>query len=983
MVPMALCGQAPPPSCTENVFNKTLGNPAYNMVEACMVDAGNSSFIIGTYKENIPNTGYTQDALIFKLTNGVKQWELSVDGTATQLVADMIKLKDGNFVALIGQLYGNSGYTLLKFDANGNIIWQKDYTTADAMNGIANISEDTDGALFIAYKIDQNYLSFQDRIYFAKLDANGNFIFSKIYVNGKYSWLSTIETRDMYVKDGFSYICASWFTYYQEEGLLMKINNANGNIEWSKTYDVAGGPLEFYHIFPYKNNTLCITAYDGSYNYFRSDTAEVLITDMQGNLQSMKYYTAGPTKLSPGRITAMDSNGMLIQSECIYDDSYNILQRVLTKIDPLNDVIWSKHYPSFDNVTTIREIIPTDTSLYLLASNLENSTHINLNFIKMTTKGEFGCPSEPLSFHLQDITSTPENAGFIGLDYSTTATTRAPAFASNFALDEGMSCAATNMCNTIKLSGDQMICHNGDTATLQFSKNAECSSSPSFVFDNQYFGLIDVKGSNARFKALKPGTSKIKAIISTTCNNVSDELELKIVDNPSILNLGNDTSICDGNTIIIDADKRFKKFLWQDNSTSSSIKISAPGKYYLSAFDSCDNIYIDTILVSAKAVDPLNLPPSVSICENDSVTITAPDGFMKYSWSNNYAISNSTGRSIKIAPSIDTAYYLAAEKTPGCSSFDTVNVKVMHKMPVGLRSDTTLCAGDSVLLKANGGFVTYGWNTGEKTQQIYVKKQGTYLITAVDNNACISKDTFALQNVFDAPVVNLNKEPWICEGVPRTLQANKGYTQYLWNTGNATASIEVNAVGKYWVTVTDKNLCTNADTVLIKEIKPVPHDFLPRDTTFCKYRKLILAIASDFVSYNWNTGEQTKNIAPTQAGTYIAKVTDLYGCEGKDTIILTPIDCLVGIFFPNAFSPNGDGKNDVFKPLVYTTLLKYEFSIYNRFGNKVFETNNIEQGWDGTINGMPQNSGNFVWICKYQLEGEPLKVEKGFALLLR
>jgi gliding motility-associated-like protein len=91
----------------------------------------------------------------------------------------------------------------------------------------------------------------------------------------------------------------------------------------------------------------------------------------------------------------------------------------------------------------------------------------------------------------------------------------------------------------------------------------------------------------------------------------------------------------------------------------------------------------------------------------------------------------------------------------------------------------------------------------------------------------------------------------------------------------------------------------------------------------------------------------------------------------------------MGIFFPNAFSPNGDGKNDIFKPIIYTNLLQYEFSVYNRWGAKVFETTNPEKGWDGTVNGMPQNSGNFAWICKYQIEGEPARIEKGYGLLLR
>jgi gliding motility-associated-like protein len=93
-------------------------------------------------------------------------------------------------------------------------------------------------------------------------------------------------------------------------------------------------------------------------------------------------------------------------------------------------------------------------------------------------------------------------------------------------------------------------------------------------------------------------------------------------------------------------------------------------------------------------------------------------------------------------------------------------------------------------------------------------------------------------------------------------------------------------------------------------------------------------------------------------------------------------ECLKGIFFPNAFTPGSKG-NNTFKPLVYANIVSYRFVIYNRFGQKVFETTDINKGWDGRINGQPQPPGTFAWYCQYQFVNETAKTEKGAMILVR
>jgi gliding motility-associated-like protein len=88
-------------------------------------------------------------------------------------------------------------------------------------------------------------------------------------------------------------------------------------------------------------------------------------------------------------------------------------------------------------------------------------------------------------------------------------------------------------------------------------------------------------------------------------------------------------------------------------------------------------------------------------------------------------------------------------------------------------------------------------------------------------------------------------------------------------------------------------------------------------------------------------------------------------------------------FIPNAFTPNNDGKNDFFKPIIFGNIKQYKFFIYNRWGQTIFHTNEFSKGWDGNFSGKNQDSNVFIWRCIYQFEGEPFKEQKGTVILIK
>ena len=253
-----------------------------------------------------------------------------------------------------------------------------------------------------------------------------------------------------------------------------------------------------------------------------------------------------------------------------------------------------------------------------------------------------------------------------------------------------------------------------------------------------------------------------------------------------------------------------------------------------------------------------------------------------------------------------------------------------------------------------------------------------------DGNLSVTADCNLVNaHVLASPVVALDKDSVLCQGTSRELSAGSGNNQYVWNTGSTGPSLLVSDTGNYRVTVTASNGCTGSDSVHITIMATTPTDFLPKDTTICEFAQLTLSTKYPYRNYLWNDHSISPQLTVSQAGWYSLDVTDSNYCVGHDSILISQKQCLEGLFVPNAFTPNGDGRNDVFKAFVSGNLAGFRFTIYDRWGAKVFDTKTAGQGWDGTFHGVPAATGAFVWYCRYQLVGQPEKIKKGTVMLIR
>lgn len=361
-------------------------------------------------------------------------------------------------------------------------------------------------------------------------------------------------------------------------------------------------------------------------------------------------------------------------------------------------------------------------------------------------------------------------------------------------------------------------------------------------------------------------------------------------------------------------------------------------------------------------------------------------------------IVHGTGSYTTTAPGTYTASIQTSSGTTVVSNSIIISASKQPSISIATNA-TTICPGSSSTFTAtatNGGNnPVYQWkkngiNTGTNSAT-YIDNglvDGDKISCVVTSNeVCLSSPTATSNEVVmivqkTVQPVQLGPDIALCEQRPVTLQAGNNYADYKWQDGSTEAVFNVTKAGTYYVTVQGKCGGSTSDTIIVAYYQP-PHDFLEDRARFCTGDSVELKPSAIYKQYLWSTNAGTESIEVKTAGEYWLQVTDENNCVGKDVITVYKEDCMKRFYMPNSFTPNGDGKNDDAKPLFYDDISSLTFTIYNRWGEIVFQTKERNRGWDGRWNAVLQPSNTFIWVCTYQFRGESKKTEAGVITLIR
>ncbi len=375
------------------------------------------------------------------------------------------------------------------------------------------------------------------------------------------------------------------------------------------------------------------------------------------------------------------------------------------------------------------------------------------------------------------------------------------------------------------------------------------------------------------------------------CETFTDSVNIVINPVPTV-DLGDDQSECSDQSITLDPGNTDVAFLWQDGSTEPTFTASISGDYSLVVTNDVGCTASDTVSLEFRPMpmDPV-ISGDVSYCAGEIISLeTQIQEDAIYNWTDpsGNELANVPTVTIENAQPINSGNYSVFIELDGCfSETATYNLTVNPNPEISLMTDSTVCTGSEILLAGPEGYTTYNWSNGESTQDIIVGA-GTYELTVSDANGC---EATAVSEIFeDNPVADFSINP----------------------------------------------------------------DSIFSPNTLVNFENESELGAAPLVQWQWTFGTGANSNVPNPSYLYVGSgafqvtliVTDAFGCTST---ITKNVVSRLNFAIPEGFSPNGDGKNDVFEITGLEGISNTVVQIFNRWGNIVFESNDYKPGnfWDG------------------------------------
>lgn len=470
---------------------------------------------------------------------------------------------------------------------------------------------------------------------------------------------------------------------------------------------------------------------------------------------------------------------------------------------------------------------------------------------------------------------------------------------------------------------------------------------------------------------------------------------------------------CAGEPVKMKASSTAKidKYLWStDNSTivnnntaAPEITWNTPGVHTvkLSASGYCVSKAPVSHDITIPARTPFDFTVSnawVCVGSPALAKITNAGGIDNYQWNaDNGTIINGNTASPQITWNTAGAHAITLKATGYCLSKEPVS----HDIPVSDKSPfdftlpvTRVCEGSPVQIRAGSAVKIdqYQWTTDNSTiinentatPDITWKVPGKHTIVLKASGYCVSEQPVSheIAVLESTKSGEISFERDVCQGAPLKITVNNySAGAFLWDIAGepdiqGTAGSVVVAwhkTGIFPVKYSIEGVCGRVDAEASQPVivRRLPVVDLGQDTIVCRGVKLLLnpVYSGDVNTISWQDGPflSERRLLTNEPGKYKVKVRNQWGCESRDQIQLQEKLCGCDIYLPTVFTPNGDGKNDMFKPVVYCVPKRFRFQVYNRWGQLVFSTTNAAEGWNGMVrSGSHAEIGNYAWIIEYE-----------------
>lgn len=491
-----------------------------------------------------------------------------------------------------------------------------------------------------------------------------------------------------------------------------------------------------------------------------------------------------------------------------------------------------------------------------------------------------------------------------------------------------------------------------------------------------------------------------------------DTVKVSVIPLP-VFNVSNDTSICNGTIVrLLAKGTAVYHYHWTPPDYLSNTSIANPSsaptdsiRYFVTATDSNNCRSTDSVQINVVAKPVVNTINDTSICSGASVLLsTNATNANKFIWNPATGLNNSSIQNPQASPVASATYTVTASNTI-CSAKDSVLIRVLSLPDVFAGNDTTVCNEGVAQLHASGA-VSYRWHPGEglsdPTISNPVVSPGstiTYYVTGTGSNNCINTDSVTVFKQANPVFAISPVDSLICPDQSLTLSASGG-DSYSWSPSqtlsNATLPTAIASpleTTKYSVYIFDSTCKTSATLTTTVTLKSKPNISISKSNDIDCVTPQAILTATGGVSYTWSPVSNINNtqisnpiVYPLVDTKYFVIATGSNKCSAQDLILVkSNIANTNGNFYiPNAFTPNGDGINDCFGVKYWGPTESFDMSIYNRWGQLIYHSKNVSNCWDGTINGIKQPPGTYVYqISASSICSHGTIYRKGTVVLIR
>jgi len=460
-------------------------------------------------------------------------------------------------------------------------------------------------------------------------------------------------------------------------------------------------------------------------------------------------------------------------------------------------------------------------------------------------------------------------------------------------------------------------------------------------------------------------------------------------------------AICAGGTAVITAGGGVG-YSWSTGDITSSISVTpiTTATYYVTVTNAAGCISTDSTTITVNSPLPVvatAIPPSICVGGSSMLSVAAVAGG-QYIWtqSGTGTMTGATTNTPSVTPNGTETYTVVVTDANGCITFglDTVTVNPNPIITVSSNPSTlTVCQDSSAILTASGAGAggSYSWNgpglsstTTDTTTATPPSSNTSYTVIGTTINGCI--DSAKVIIIIAPPLTVTVDSANICSGTCAQLNATAsgGGVNFNWAPDPTLSSLTVSnptacpfVTTTYSVTASNSSNCpsaTGSGTIIVHPIPPILVGTIPplvgTDTTILAGDTLVLTANGGGTTYNWwsESGFSCSNCpqisaSPLVTTLYFVTTIDQFGCRNTDSI-LVKVDDVLTLYIPSAFTPDDKNSNNTMFYAYGIGIHTFEFYVFDRWGNKMFESTSPYVGWDGTFKGQKVQEDVYVYLAK-------------------